>query len=183
MKNRSIFAGVSLSLALACSSTAMAAETSSSFGATSSVVASCQIEKYSDVDLGTYNPLSPNEVFGEGKFGVKCTKGTTVRLLVDQGVNALAGSTCAAPQRSMASEGNNRLAYSMLLWWDEAAISENAVCDMGTVGELSGFLGSDGEVWNGSSYTHTFMLYTTVPAGQNVSTGAYSDTVTVSVVF
>jgi len=170
-------------MALSLSSTAIAGETSSSFGSSASVVTSCQIEKYNDVDLGTYNPLSPNAAWGMGKFGLKCTQGTLVRMLVDQGVNALPGSTCAAPQRSMASDGSNRLAYNMLLWWDDGAISEKAVCDMGTIGELSEFLGSNGDIWNGSSYTHTFMLYVEAPAGQNVNTGAYNDAVTVTVVF
>lgn len=62
-------------------------------------------------------------------------------------------------------------------------MNENAVCDLGTVGELSGFLSVNGDVWIGSLHTHTFMLGATVPSGQNVSTGAYNDTVTVTVVF
>jgi len=160
---------------------ASAADASESFRSTASVVSSCKLEKQGDVNIGVYNPLQSTGrgPEGSGTFYVTCTRGTKVRLDIDQGLNARAGSTCSAPLRSMKGQTGNNLNYNLNIFWFDAVLLEPAKCDGS--GEINELTTSDISVVGPAPYQ--FQLYAQAPLGQNVQVGDFEDTVTVTLTF
>ena len=143
-----------------------------SFKVTASVANSCVVTSTSDINFGAYDPAVANNTTalnGAGWVKVRCTRGTTPAVQLDQGANAAGGSTCLSPARQMAS-GADRLGYTL---YSDSGRTTPWGCD----------------ATNDVDYTfldlnpHQFDVYGRIPAGQDVAAGNYSDTVNVSVIF
>lgn len=154
--------------------TAMAGSTSGTFTVTANVVASCKIGTVNGIAFGNYDPANvnaTNPLNGQGSIAVSCTKSTAAAVSLDQGVNAASGSTCAAPSRQMIT-GANKLAYGIYM---DSARSSAWGCSAGA--NTASFTATSALTAN------TLTTYGSVPGGQDVPAGAYSDTVTFTVTF
>jgi len=168
-----------LTVAACASFQAGAADASQSFRSTANVVSSCKLDKQSDVSIGQYSPLQQGDSnsSAHGKFFISCTGGTVFQISVDEGLSKRAGSTCAAPLRSMKGQSGDNLNYDLNVYWTEAGLNEPATCDgsgminMVISGGLAGLIPFE------------FWLTAQVPAGQNVQVGDFEDTVTVTLTF
>lgn len=96
---------------------ASAAEQSSNFQSTSSVVPSCAITQVRDVTWSSYDPVGAGATQKtRSQFGgltVRCTLKVMAKYGASQGLNAAAGSTCAAPLRNMKSANGDLLPYRL----------------------------------------------------------------------
>ncbi len=123
------------------------------------------------IDFGSYDPVILNSILalpGVGSVDVACTLGTSAVITLGQGSNAAVGSTNAAPVRRMAA-GSERLGYTLyrdalhLFPWGNTAMT--------------------GVAFLGTGLSIPVPVYGSVPAGQNVGSGTYTDTVVVTVTF
>lgn len=172
-----------LALAILCQPLALAAAqaavTTSALPVTATVVQKCQIN-VSPPAFGTYDPVLRNasvSATGTGIVEVTCTAGSAgVTIGLDLGANASGSS------RRLKS-GSNYLAYEL---YQPSSSSPNAACTFpGTTvwGTTGGYLFTpSGTPWSASS-PQDFNVCGTVPGGQNVPPGAYTDTVVTTVNF
>jgi spore coat protein U-like protein len=143
---------------------------STTFNVTSSVNANCTISA-TDLNFGAYDPLVANKT-------TPLDVNTTVTLVCTKGSNGVTvgldlGTHTAAGNRFM-SNGTDSLHYE--LYSDSAG------------GTLWGNSGASlvtwpvfGPIGAGAGTPHT--VFGRIPAGQDVSTGSYSDTITATVNF
>jgi len=126
----------------------------------------------------SYDPVGANKTTAftnsSNSVSVTATVGTTpISLVLDQGLNPTGASTAAAPARQMAN-GSNKLAYDIFSSVANQTIGTAAVA-WGT---------ANGPVLlTGTGNPQTYTLFVTIPAGQNLPAGTYSDTVTETVNF
>jgi spore coat protein U-like protein len=150
--------------ALWCAWVGVAAATTATttFQVTATVSANC-IVSATALSFGTYDPLSASATTSTSTITVRCTLDTPYTVALDAGTGS--GATVSA--RKM-SKGADTLSYS--LYQDGSYLS--------VWGQTAGTdtLGGTG---TGSDIEHT--VHGRIPAGQNVRTGAYADTITVSV--
>lgn len=171
---RSVLLGLGLIGSALMAAPAMAGSTSGTFTVTANVVASCKIGTVSGIAFGNYDPANVNATAplnGQGSIAVNCTKSTVAAVSLDQGVNATSSSTCAAPSRQMIS-GSNKLAYGIYM---DSADTSPWGCASGS--NTASFTAASALTAN------TLTTYGSVPGGQDVPAGAYSDTVTFTVTF
>jgi spore coat protein U-like protein len=154
---------LSLSLAaVLAAGAARAATESAQFTVTATVVKTCRISADATVPVGNYDPFATTDATsGAGTVTVTCTKGGGYTLTIDKGSNE--GGTGA---RRM-TDGTEFLAYE--LYSDVGATA--AWSAPLTVIAATGMAGDD------------HVVVAKVPAGQDVSVGSYSDTVTATVDF
>lgn len=150
---------------------ALAAPTASS--ACLGVSCSCSVASGS-VGFGTYNPLAPTPVDVAANVSVTCTS-FILSILVSYEVRLGPGLNGPATNRRM-NNGASLLGYNLytnpartLVWGDGSGGT--------SVVNRSYLLGL------GASRTEHHPAYGRLPAGQNVSAGAYADTVIATVVF
>jgi spore coat protein U-like protein len=159
-------------LVLAAAGDAMAATgtDTGSFEVKATVVAKCRFKSATDLSFGSYDPTDATDnTSGQNDIVVKCTKGTPYTIALDQGANADAGSTAAAPTRRMKS-GSEYLSYSLYsdsgrstVWGDNA---------------------NNPGMTSTTNADTTYNAYGTLPAGQDVTAGlSFTDTVGVTVTF
>jgi spore coat protein U-like protein len=153
--------------------TAVAATATSNFTVTATVVASCTISTTA-IGFGNYDPVVANAttpVDANGTVTVACTSGASTTIGMSQGANQTGTSTAAAPARQMASGATNRMRYD--LYQDPARATV-----WGDVGTAAA------ETYNSTSKAATILnIYGRIPSGQDVVTGAYTDTVTATIQF
>lgn len=147
-----------------------AATQTANLDVSATVSASCTISTAA-VAFGTYDPVVTNATSAldaTGTVTTTCTNGSSVTILLGQGANADSGSTDAAPARRMIS-GTDYLNYQLysdtartVVWGNDATTD---VAETGT----------------GTAVSTT--VYGSVPAGQNVPAGSYTDTVVATVSF
>ncbi|HJV24995.1 MAG TPA: spore coat U domain-containing protein [Aromatoleum sp.] len=150
-------------LALALSLTnAHAASTSTSFQVNATVGTACTVSA-ANLDYGTYNPLAVLPTSVTTTVTVQCTLLATYNV----GLSAGSGSGATVAVRKM-TKGGDTLAYSLYqdathlaVWGD--SIGTDTIAGVGT----------------GLAVPH--VVYGQIPALQNVNSGAYSDTIVVSV--
>lgn len=153
--------GLFISLALSLQA-ANAATTTTTFQVTATVGSACTVAA-ADLGFGAYNPLSPIATSATTTITVQCTLLSAYTI----GLNAGTGSGATAAVRKMTKSADT-LNYSLyqdpvhLLVWGET-IGTDTVAGVGT----------------GLAVPH--VVYGQIPASQNVNTGAYADTITVSV--
>ena len=144
----------------------------SSFTVTATVSANCTISTVG-ITFGAYDPVvthATTPLDANGSVTVACTAGAGTTIGMDQGSNPTATSTAALPERQMA-DGPNALRYD--LYQDSARTTVWG--DVGTPAVVT---------YNSVSFApSTFTIYGQVPAGQDLSVGTYSDTVTATVSF
>lgn len=153
---------------------AQAGTDSATFQVTATVIDSCKVVSASDIGFGNYDPAAANNATpadASGTVQVRCTKNTAAAVTLDQGTNAAAGSTCAAPSRQMADAGTDRLGYQI---YKDAARTQVWGCD--TTNDAA-FTSA------GIASPVSLTTYGRIPAGQDVPAGSYTDTVSVTVTF
>jgi spore coat protein U-like protein len=176
---RSRFPAVAMGLALASLGLPiLAATTTSTFNATSSVVSACTITNNPGVAFGQYDAVTNKTapVNANSSLSVLCTKGAAVSVGIDQGQTPLSGSTCITPQRQMKSAAGDFLRYGVFVFTDAANPDEASAwgCDASNAATFTSASGLTPQVLN---------TVNNIRAGQDVPAGAYSDTVTVTVKF
>lgn len=168
----------SLALALAMGlflPVAQAADTSAPLQATAQVARNCSITGTKPLNFGLYDPVTSHAtadkfILTPVKMTLRCSRDPAsnfVILNIDEGQNKAEGSTCSAPIRQMVSESGKTLRYKIA--------NSVAGSDYRCSGTTKVFLGSQME--------SSIDVYGQLPAGQNAPGGAYSDNLTVSVVF
>jgi spore coat protein U domain-containing protein, fimbrial subunit CupE1/2/3/6 len=154
----------------AVSGTQAASPQTADLSVTATVSANCTIATTA-VAFGEYDPVTANSataLTATGKVSVTCTTGAPATITLGQGPDPGASSTDAAPVRRMKS-GSDYLNYNLY--------SDNA---------YSNVWGNDAtsDVDNtGTGANQDITVYGRVPAGQNVPTGNYSDTVVATITF
>lgn len=141
---------------------ATAATTTSNFDVSAQVTASAAVSA-TPLAFGTYNPTSATPTDGISTISVTATLGTTYSVSIDAGQGP--GATIAT--RKLARPGND-LNYSI---YQDSARSN----------VWGNSHGADTKVGTGSGTAQVLTAYGRIPAQQSVATGAYQDTLTVTV--
>jgi len=142
------------------------------------VVTNCSISVSNNMDFGNYDPVGANAAGGSAltatsDITVVCTKGSSgVTVGLDQGANA------SATNRRLANAGeflNYSIADDLGNAWTQSS---------STVGGVTTVTGSVGYAnFTSAAAGVTHRATATLPAGQDVSVGTYTDTVTATVLF
>jgi spore coat protein U-like protein len=159
-----------LGLVFTQSATAATATANATMSAT--VTANCTITAAA-LNFGSYDPVVAHATTAldvNGTVTVACTKGAATTIGINQGLNAFTGSTAVTPLRQMAN-GANRLRYDLY----------RTSAGTGVWGDIA--------TANVASYTSTsktasiLTVFGRIPAGQDVNTGSYSDTIVATISF
>jgi len=161
---------------------AHAGSNTGSLSVTASVAQTCVVSATSTLAFGAYDPVVANAataLAGTGSVSTKCTKGSS-GITVDLD----GGSHASGNQRRMqgATVTTDFLNYSVT---QPAATSPWTSCAGSTVwgSTVGGSVYTPAGVTWSASAAQAFTVCGSVPAAQNVSAQAYSDTVTVTVNF
>jgi spore coat protein U-like protein len=153
---------------------ALAGTTSGSFAVTANVAAACKVDSSTAIAFGNYDPANVNattDLAGQGNLKITCVKSTVATVSLDTGLNS-SGGTCAVPNRRMKTGTSTYLNYKI---FTTSGYTQEWGCTAGT--NTSSFTSAT------SASPVTLVTYGKVPAGQDVPTGAYADTVTFTVSF
>jgi len=152
---------------------AVAATATSNFTVTATVVASCTIST-TGIGFGNYDPVVANAttpVDANGTVTVACTAGAATTIGMNQGGTPTGTSTAAAPARQLASGAANRMRYDLYQDSNRTTVWG----DVGTPAALT---------YNAASKAPaTMTIFGRIPSGQDVNTGAYTDSVTATIQF
>lgn len=170
-------------LASAAATTASAAETTSTFQSSASVPASCVVttnaSKHS-VMFGAYDPVVAHATTGAqtrtgwATIEVTCNRQSApLNLNISQGLNPSAGSSCADPLRNMVSATGGRLPYTLYV----AAGPSPSNVALGCAENNHRVMSFE------AAQKNSLGIQGRIPAGVDAPVGAYSDTVTASLVF
>lgn len=152
--------------ALAATTPAFAATTSTTLNVDATVTANCTVSS-SALSFGTVNPISGTNVDATGGITVTCTNGTA--WTATAGVGSGSGATYAA--RRMTS-GANLLSYNIYTDAARANVWGDGTGGTATIGNT------------GSGVAQNVTVYGRVPSGQTaVPPGGYADTVAVTVTY
>lgn len=170
MSFKNLFSVLAISvLGLGISPVANASTASANLSVTATVDANCVIFT-SPVAFGTYDPVGGSDLAGTGTVTTRCTKNSSVHVLLGQGANPDSGSSETAPLRQMAS-GAERLKYNLFKTGSHSTVWGN---DNAT-----------GIALTGSGLNQATTVYGLIDGGQpgTMLPGAYTDTVVATVVF
>lgn len=140
---------------------AQASTVSSQLNITANVAASCSFEVPANVDVGQYNPTAESTMAVD--FKLTCSNTVAYDIGIDKGLNGADVTT-----RQLKSADNELLNYSLKLQ------AENT-----NWGDTAGSLKTG--VGNGA--LETFSGVVTIPSGQFVKPGTFTDTVTVTLTY
>lgn len=148
-----------------------AVDVTGSMAADATVSASCSLST-TKVAFGTYNPVSTHSSTGvdldnTGAVTVTCTKGTSVTVKLDDGVNNPTTSSLTAPERRLSNGATTPVYLNYQLYKDSA---RTAVWDTSTGVNIASATGA----------AESLTVYGRVLKGQNVGAGTYTDTVAVT---
>jgi len=153
--------------------TAAASTQTTTFQVTATVINDCIISS-SNIAFGNYDPTVATAVTNSaGAVTATCTMGDSVSVALGQGANAGTGSTAAVPARQMVS-GTNKLPYHIYI-----ASTGTTEWGTGTVGTNEPAAQTSVSVLTPLS----FPLYGSIPAGENVPAGSYTDSVIATVTY
>ena len=154
---------------------ANAATATGNLNVTANVASSCIVSAPGSLAFGAYDPVDLNNTTpknGQGTINVRCTRGTTTTIALEQGQNPATGSTCTNPIRQMNDGAGERLRYNL---FSDSNRTVTWGCTTGT---------------NTTSYQSTnsanaasLDVWGRIPAGQDVAPGNYSDTVQITLTF
>jgi spore coat protein U-like protein len=131
-----------------------------SFDVTATVLGTCATASAGgDLTFGTY---SGSDISATTTISVTCTTGVTYYVALNDGLNFAHSS-----HRSMTDGSGNYLEYEL---YKEAGHSTRW-----------GSSGTDRVAGSGSGLPQTLTVYGLLPGGQALTTGSYSDTITVTV--
>lgn len=125
------------------------------------------------IAFGNYNPVSPTPSLINGNVAITCTA-LVLGLAVGYEIQLSTGSSGIYSQRTM-TDGTNTLNYN--IYADSARTQIWGNNTGGSVSVLDNYL------LNISPTTRNYTSYGQLPAGQNIPTGNYSDTITATVIF
>lgn len=163
LQKNTFIAGAGLLSALTLGlSFAQAATSTANFQVTAMVQATCMISA-GNLDFGTYTGTATTAT---SSISVTCTNTTPYNV----GLNAGSSSGATVTTRKMADSGGDTLSYGL---YQDAAYSLNW-------GDTTG---TDTVAGTGDGSTQTLTVYGQLPAGQYVTPGSYSDTVTATVYY
>lgn len=172
VRSAALVAAVALTL-VAGAAVAGPSPQTGSFQVTANVVASCRVTSTTDIVFGNYDPADVNNAApldAAGSVAVRCVRGTVANVAIEQGANPAVGSTCVAPLRRMAG-GAERLSYAI---FQDAARTTVWGCDA-----------TNDQTFTAATVatSTTLTTYGRIPPAQDVSVGAFVDTVNVTVTF
>lgn len=147
---------LALPLAVGASQSLAAVDTEP-FQVTANVVSSCSIAAIADLAFGAYDPASVTPDLAQTTANVTCTLATTYELTIDDGLNT---------GRRMKDAGTNYLDYEV---YSDVNITPWPSSAPGVAGVGLGL----------TAVPH--IIYGSIAAGQNVPTGSYTDTLTMTV--
>src|SRR5215217_1845048 len=172
LKNALTAAAVAASLTLA--SSADAATATANLTVTATVNSACSINS-GTLNFGNYDPVLINgsagiDLLGTGTMSVQCTLLGTAVVTLGQGAHANTGSTDAVPLRRMLrTTSTDYLFYTLYQDLTRLVVWGNTA---GT-----------GLPYVGTGLSTPVTVFGTVPKGQNVPSGTYSDTVVATITF
>ena len=149
-----------LTLGLA-STAAHATTTTTTFAVTANVQATCVVSA-APLSFGTYNGVLNNAT---STVNVTCTNSTPYNVGLDQGT-----ATGATVTTRKMKNGANLLNYSLF-------------SNSGMTTNWGNTVGTDTVTGTGSGASQSLTVYGQVPAGQYVTPGSYSDTITATVTY
>jgi spore coat protein U-like protein len=163
---------LTIAIALFSADSALAGSESTDMQVSAEVVSNCTISS-TDMNFGAYDPIGANAeepLNATGEVTIQCTLGSEVAVTLDSGQHAgMSGEgRGGAAIRKLASE-ESTMQYE--LYGDAAhrdAWGASAVSNFFMVG---------------TGYAQTMTVHGTIPAGQNLEVGSYSDVVTATVEF
>ncbi|HET7784842.1 MAG TPA: spore coat U domain-containing protein [Myxococcales bacterium] len=149
------------------------------FQAKAHIDPNCTISVAGDLDFGAYDPLQANATAaktGSTSLTLTCTRGSGSTINLSSSTNF---GTGLAGKRAM-TNGTSSLSYD-LFWPDAVGASAAATATPWGDGTTSG----NGLVVAAapSIAARTVMVFGSIPAGQDASTGVYSDSVVATVNF
>lgn len=150
---------------------AIAGTASSNLAVSATVSNNCTISTTA-VAFGTYDPIVANKTTAAtatGAVDTTCTTGDSTTITLGQGSNPASSSTAAAPVRRMLNGTTNYLNYNL---YTSSGLTT-----------VWGNTSATGVAVTGTGAPVTTNVYGSVPAGQNVPAGGYSDTVLATVTF
>ena len=155
---------------------ASAATQSGNFQVTARVVKTCNIQSATTgIAFGDYDPAGAHsgaDVNDTGLIAVRCTKGTSMTVQLEEGQNGTSGGGCqAAPVRQMKNPAGDFLAYSI---YSDSGMTTNWGC---------GAASDPTRTAAKSNADETFVTYGKIQQNQDVPAGNYSDVVRFNVVF
>jgi spore coat protein U-like protein len=161
MRKLSLVMCTAAGLALSAHSAAQTA--TGSFNVTATVQAACQVLNTNDLVFGGYDPLAATDLTGSTTFQVRCTRNAGNFIALSEGAN---GNATSCLGRAMNGPGADDLAYDLLNGATPWGCGANQVSYTAAVNSPV-----------------TFTVNGSIPAGQFVQAGAYSDTITITVDF
>jgi spore coat protein U-like protein len=172
MRKHSI-APIAAGLMLAVAGSAQAASKTATFGVSATVAPNCLVSA-ANLAFGNYlgDPDTPVNVDSSSDISVRCSKNAAYTLALNAG--STAGATVA--QRLLAGPGTEKLQYNLF-----TTAARNVV-----FGDGSGSSVTQGGTGTGMANVLTTTVYGRLPDNafnQSAATGAYSDTVTVSITY
>jgi spore coat protein U domain-containing protein, fimbrial subunit CupE1/2/3/6 len=172
MRKHSI-APVAAGLILAVAGSAQAATKTTTFGVSATVAPNCLISA-ANLAFGNYlgDPDAPANVDSSSDISVRCSKNAGYSLALSAGTTS--GATFA--QRLLAGPGGEQLQYNLYTDSNRNSIWGDGTNSTGTVGGTGGGMG----------VTQTKTVYGRLPDNafnQAAATGAYNDTITVTVTY
>lgn len=173
MSHKKVLAAAVAAILAGAAVTTGAATLPTSFQVTATVVNDCVVSS-TNIAFPNYDPTSATTVTAQGAVTAKCTKGDSISVALNQGLNPATGSTAAVPARQMALGTTNFLPYHIYI-----AATGTTEWGTGTVGTNE----PAAQVSASVNTPLTFTTYGSLPAGTDVPAGGYSDTVIATVSF
>jgi spore coat protein U-like protein len=146
------------------------AQTTNSVTPSASVVASCSVPTTATLNFGNYSAVASAANDATTTFAVRCTNTTPFTVSLNVGIGL---SATFATRYMTRSSGGNKLAYSLYTNAARTTIWGNGTSGNSTVAGTGTGLNTD----------VTFTVYGRIPASQNVPTGTYTDTITITVTY
>ncbi|MBC3917084.1 spore coat U domain-containing protein [Undibacterium sp. CY18W] len=147
---------------LCVSATSFAATSTGSLSVSATVLSACSVTGAS-LAFGTY---ASSQIDNSAAVSVTCTNGTSYNVGLDAG----GGSGATMAVRKMTGSVSGTLSYSLYKDAGRSTVWGNTV-------------GSDTTIGTGTGAAQSISVYGRVPAGQSVTAGVYSDTVTVTLTY
>ncbi len=138
---------------------------------TATALASCSTSA-TTVPFGSYNPFAIGSIDRSGTVTVSCSLGGLISLLVSYTIKLSPGLYGTYATRKLAA-GSNRLNYNLYTSAAYSTVWGNGSSGTGTV--------SDGYLLGLTTTHRNYTVYGRLPALQNLPSGAYSDTITITV--